>query len=287
MDSDMAGSRLRKIRVAVVAAAAALAGLMVPLAAGSATAATLTVGTPAQADLAVAESVSSASPDYGTGITFNTTVTNTSATTPSAGVIVAVATPAGLLSPTVTPSTGSYASGTWTIGALAPGANVTLTITGLAGDVADGTQTATAVVTATTADPNLVNNTASASEASQPAPVGLSIIPDPGNPPFIGVSSSGTVTWTASVDNAANPAVPPPSGTLTWSCATASTNPCPDAAALTTPNSPSITFKDSSFGVDIYTLTLLFTWTDPNYQLMDGIGAAQTSVTFITTNSGG
>jgi hypothetical protein len=249
--------------------------------------ATLTVSSPAQADLAAAETVSDASPYFDTSVTFTTTVTNTSTTTTSTGVTAAVAAPSGLISPTVTTATGSYSSGTWTIGSLAPGASATLTITGLAGDVADGTQTVTAVVTATTSDPNPANNTASASEASQPAQVTLSIIPDPGNPAVIDTSLPGTVTWTGSAVNADNPAAPPPDGTYTWSCSTAGLSPCPPVAALTSPDSPSITFTDNTLSVDTYTLSVTFTWTDPNYQLSNGSGIAQQTLQFTTTNSGG
>lgn len=248
---------------------------------------TLNVGGPAQADVAAAETVSSATPDYGTSITFTTTVTNASTTTLSAGVTVAVAAPGDLLSPTVTASTGSYAGGTWTVGSLAAGASATLHVTGLAGNVADGTQTVTAVVSATTTDQNPANNTASASEASQPAPVGVSITPDPNNPAIIDLSFPGTVTWTASVYNAANPAAPGPAGTLDWICSTVSLNPCPPAAALSTPNTPSITFTVSTFNIDIYTLTAAFSLTDPNFQGEGSGTSTQASVEFTTTDSGG
>ena len=61
-----------------------------------------------------------------------------------------------------TPSVGSYASGTgvWTIGALANGASATLTITATV--LAGGPYLNSASVTATTQDPNPVNNSASA-----------------------------------------------------------------------------------------------------------------------------
>ena len=58
-------------------------------------------------------------------------------------------------------------------------------------------------------------------------------------------------------------------------------------AALDTRGSPSITFTDSSFSVDTYTVTVTFTWTDPNYQLSDGSGVADQRVQFTTTNSAG
>jgi uncharacterized repeat protein (TIGR01451 family) len=246
--------------------------------------AALSVGAPAQADLSAVEAVSNATPFFDTSVTFTTTVTNNGPAA-AAGVTMTVAPPSGLVSPTVTPGTGSYASGTWTIGSLAAGANATLTITGLAGDVSAGTQTVTATVTATTQDPNPANNTATASEASQPAPVGLKIIPDPGNPSLIDISAPGTVTWTGSAFNVANPAGPPPAdGTYTWTCSTESEVVlCPEVPALTSPDSPSITFTDNTLGVDSYTLTVTFSWADPNYQPS---GAVSTSVEFTTIYSG-
>ncbi len=113
------------------------------------------------------------------------------------------------------------------------------------------------------------------------------MIPDPGNPAAVDISLPGSVTWTASVYNAANPAGPGPTGTTTWECSTESLNPCPFVQALVTPDTPSITFADSSFQIDIYTIALLFDWTDPNFALVNGFGSASTSVTFSTTNSGG
>ena len=211
--------------------------------------ATLSVGPPAQADLSAVEAVSNATPFFGTSVTFTTTVTNNGPAT-AAGVTVTVAAPPGLVSPAVNAGAGSYANGTWTIGSLASGTNATLTITGPAGDVSAGTQTVTA----------------------------------PNNPNPIDINAPGTVTWTASVYNAANPAAPGPAGTLTWTCSTASQVVlCPPAAALTTPNSPSITFTDNTFNIDTYTLTVTFSWTDPNYQ---SSGAVDASVEFTTVSSG-
>jgi hypothetical protein len=143
--------------------------------------ATLTV---IEADLSATQTVSTASPYYYAPVTFTTTVTNTSTTTTATGVTATVNERAGLVSPAAATGTGSYAGGTWTIGSLAPGATATLTITGDAGDVSDGTQTVTATVSAATFDPNPANNTASASEASQPAPIKdtVAFAPGSGNP---------------------------------------------------------------------------------------------------------
>ncbi len=171
--------------------------------------ATLTV-TPGP-DLTASQTVSTASPYYYAPVTFTTTtITNTSTTTTSIGVTATVNEPAGLISPEGTASTGSYSNGTWTIGSLAPGATATLTITGNAGDVSDGTQTVTATVSSTTIDPNPANNTASASEASQPAPFLAVITPDPNNLNPVNVCTPSPVTqiWYGSVVNAVNPAAP-------------------------------------------------------------------------------
>lgn len=204
----------------------------------------------AEADLSAAQTVSTTTPFYYAPVTFTTTVTNTSTQFTSHGVTATVNEPAGLISPAATPSTGTYnpGTGTWAIGSLAPGATATLTITGDAQDVTDGTQTVTATVTATTYDPNQANNTASASEASQPPPVEAFITPDPNNDNPVNVCDTGTVTFYASTGNAANPAAPPSSAgnvTYVWSCQTMGT-PCPTPDNNTT-DSPFVTYTDSGF----------------------------------------
>lgn len=257
--------------------------------------ATLTVSAPPQADLAVTETVSSATPDYGATVTFTTTVTNTSATITSAGITVAVAAPADLQSPSVSTATGSYAGGTWTVGSLAPGASATLTITGQTGNVADGTQTVTATVSATTPDPNPSNNTASASEATQPAPVGIFIVGAPTNPPIIDIGAPGPASWTGEEFNTANGNLWPAGSTFVWSCMAASGNPCPQPTSVSdltagSPSSPvgsTITYTMQDFSIDTYTLTLTASWTDPNYAMPDGSTSSSYSITFITTDSGG
>ena len=182
-------------------------------------------------DLAASQTVSTASPYYYAPVTFTTTITNTSTTTTSTGVTATVNEPAGLVSPAATASTGSYTSGTWTIGSLAPGATATLTITGDAGDVSDGTQTVTATVSSTTIDPNPANNTASASEASQPAPYMSVITPDPNNLNPVDVCAPlTTLTWYGSAVNAINAAAPPPAPApffYNWTCETTSPQGCP------------------------------------------------------------
>jgi hypothetical protein len=255
---------------------------------GVTTTAALTVAT-LDADLSVTQTVTNSTPYYYAPVTFETTVTNTSTTFSSYGVTATVAEPAGLVSPTATPSgSTSYdaSTGTWTIGSLAPGASATLDISGDAGDVSDGTQTVTATVTASTPDSNQANNTASASEASQPAPLAAVITPDPGNPNPIDISQPGTVTWYGSAVNGVNPAAPPPTGyNYRWSCETASENPCPPADGLVTPDVP-LTFQISDLGIDLYTLDLTVSTdgTNPNYQSNQIV---VTSLTFETTDTGG
>ncbi|WP_083749432.1 DUF11 domain-containing protein [Frankia sp. CcI49] len=254
---------------------------------GLATTAILTVGAaPAEADLAVTESVNVTSPVYYDDVIFTTTVTNGSATTTAHGVTAAVAIPAWLVAPSASPSgTTTFASstGVWTIGDLAPGAQATLTVSGSAGDVALGAQTLTATVSATTPDPKTANNTASATATSQQLPATVVVAPDPNNPPFLDISAPGTASWTFGVVNNFNPAAPAPTeGSLSWTCSTASFNPCPSATAVETANTLVLTFTVNDFAVDEYNIQVMY---DPgptaNY------AAAVGSLYFGTTNSGG
>ncbi|MFF0268798.1 DUF11 domain-containing protein [Kribbella sp. NPDC004536] len=229
--------------------------------------ATLTV---VQADLATTQTVSNPSPYYYAPITFTTTVTNTSSTTTSTGVTASVNVPAAVVTPTVTPSTGGYAAGTWTIGSLAPGASATLTISGVAGDVVAGLQTVTASVTAATFDPNPANNTAAASEASQPAPL-LPVLTGPSGtvnvcPPTV------TVSWVPSMVNLINPAAPtlaPGTFSYVMGCQNLASGTCPSP---TSPlgNQSFISFNNTDFvvGADyLISLTILPAFgANPNYQ---------------------
>jgi hypothetical protein len=245
--------------------------------------------TGASADLAVTQTVNTDDPYYYSPVTFTTTVTNTSATTSSQGVSVAVNVPAALFGPAEQASQGSYdgSNSTWTVGTLAPGASATLTIGGDAGDVDAGTQTVTATASAATTDPNSANNTASASEASQPAQLTLAITPSPDNPSPIDVTQPGDVSWTESVTNAENPAAPAPVlGTdygLGWTCQTASGNLCPEATAFELPNEPTVTFVIDQLEVDTYFLTLAVFPSSDNYVSTP----VTTTLSFTTTSSGG
>ena len=259
---------------------------------------TLTVSAPPQpqADLAVTETVSSTTPYYYSPVTFTTTVTNTSTTTQSDGVTVTAALPAGLVSPAETASAGSYdaTAGTWTVGSLAPGASATLTFSGDAGDVSLGTQTATAMVSATTTDPNSANNTALASEASQPAHIGATIVPSSNNPSNVDVSLPGYEAWTTGAYNAEIPSAPAPVDpggstpgadyTSTWFCHTASLNPCPAAAGTDDFNQTALEYLISSLTPDTYTITLQVCASISNTNYV--AGCPTTSVSFTVSNSG-
>ena len=237
-------------------------------------------------DLAVTEQVSNTLPYYYSPVSFTTTVTNPSTTTASHGVSVSAVVPAALISPTVSASTGSYdGTSTWTVGTLAPGASATLTISGYAGDVDAGLQTLTATITSATQDPDLANNTASASEKSQPAQLGVTITPSPDNPENIDLSLPGDVSWTGSAYNAANPAAPAPvlgsDAVIEWYCGTASGNPCPDAAAIDSDDIPTLTWAISQFEPDTYTITFAAFAASDNYT-----GFPSTALTFTVSDSG-
>ncbi len=271
----LAGTRRRTTGALL---ALTLAGLGGPLTAGTANAA----ASP-QADLAVTVTVSSLTPYYYTAVTFTTTVTNTSASTQSHGISVTAAAPAGLIKPAKTPSQGSYYATTsrWAVGSLAPAASATLTFSGYAGAVALGLQTVTATATARTPDPNSANNTASASEAAQPAQLGVTITPSPNNPSNIDISLPGSVSWTGSAYNSENPAAPAPGFFGQWFCATASGNPCPPARGTDDFNVRILTYVIHSLSPDTYTITFQASAKNSNYT-----GYPTTDDTFPVSNSG-
>ena len=236
----------------------------------------------AAADLAITEAVDQASPAYDTNVEFTTTVTNLSTTTESDGVTAAVTIPAGLTSVSADSAGYDVSTGVWTIGTLAPGGSATLHISGLAAAVAFGPQSVNATVSSLTADSNPGNNTASAAEASVPAPIEVIITPAPSNPANIDIGQPGVVSWTASEVNADNPTAPVPAGSVQWSCSTGSGNACPPAQGTDVFNIPTLTYVIQRLQVDFYTLTATFTPTDPNYQTTD----VSNTIQFATTNSG-
>ena len=94
------------------------------------TPATSVVLVAAAADIAMAKSVSDATPAVGTNVTFTITATNRGPNDATA-VTVSDPLPAGLTLVAASPSQGSYdpASGTWTVGDIANGASATLRLT--------------------------------------------------------------------------------------------------------------------------------------------------------------
>jgi uncharacterized repeat protein (TIGR01451 family) len=120
--------------------------------------------TPQQADLALAKTVSNATPNVGDTITFTVTLTD-KGSDPATNVVVADLLPAGLSFVLATPSQGTYNSttGAWTVGTISTGTPQTLQIQ--ASVVSASEQTNTATISHTDQfDPDTSNNTASASE---------------------------------------------------------------------------------------------------------------------------
>ncbi|MCU0877558.1 MAG: SpaA isopeptide-forming pilin-related protein [Pirellulaceae bacterium] len=91
--------------------------------------ATVTIDAPPAADLSVTKTVSNATPNFGSNVTFTVTVSN-AGPDQATGVAVTDQLPAGLVFVSSTPSQGSYVSGTglWTVGSINSGASATLTI---------------------------------------------------------------------------------------------------------------------------------------------------------------
>ena len=116
----------------------------------------------AQADLAIVKTVSNATPNVGSNVTFTLTVTN-NGPSPAVTVTVTDLLPAGYAFVAATPSVGSYnnVTGLWSgIGTLASSGSASLTITATV--LAAGPYLNTATTTSTTPDPNPNNNTSSA-----------------------------------------------------------------------------------------------------------------------------
>jgi len=121
---------------------------------------------PQSADLVVTKTVDDPRPEVGDIVTFTVSLENFGPTA-AQNVSVADAVPAGLQFQTVTPSTGSYASGVWTVGTLAANVTETLTITAevlppSGGSTVVSPATNTATASSTTIDPNPGSNTDSA-----------------------------------------------------------------------------------------------------------------------------
>jgi len=158
--------------------------------------ASVTVAASQPSDLAVAKSVDNPAPNVGDTVTFTVTVTNngpTAATNVTATDIL----PAGLTFVSAAPSQGTYipATGVWTIGSIANLSSASLALAATV--VSPAAQTNTAAITqADQSDPNVANNSASATVTPQQADLAITKTVDNATP---GVGS--TVTFTVTVSN--------------------------------------------------------------------------------------
>ncbi|MFE3849488.1 DUF11 domain-containing protein, partial [Flavobacterium sp. LB3P45] len=115
-------------------------------------------------DLSILKTVNNATPNVGSNIIFTITASNGGVGGGNAtGVVVNDLLPSGYTYVSSTVTTGSYnnATGVWTINSLNNGANASLTITATVNAVGNYANTAT--VTGNQPDPNLSNNTSTAS----------------------------------------------------------------------------------------------------------------------------
>jgi uncharacterized repeat protein (TIGR01451 family) len=123
---------------------------------------TLNLTGPPPLDLSLTKVVNDPTPPFGSNVTFTLTVSNPGATA-ATGVVVTDLLPAGLAFVSATPSQGIYTSGTglWTVGAVAGGGSATLAIVAAVNAITAVTNTAS-ITAFDQVDPNLTNNTASA-----------------------------------------------------------------------------------------------------------------------------
>ncbi|MBB5871858.1 putative repeat protein (TIGR01451 family) [Allocatelliglobosispora scoriae] len=141
------------------------------------------------ADVSVAKAVDKELIPSGGQAVFTITVRNAGPET-ATGVTVADALPAGLTLVSAKPTTGGYATGTWTVGDLLPGATATLVLT--VRGTTPGRHVNTAVATSTgPPDPDKGNNTATATVTvltpggELPPPTGGGQMPSTGMPTFV------------------------------------------------------------------------------------------------------
>jgi uncharacterized repeat protein (TIGR01451 family) len=151
--------------------------------------------TPQQADLQVTKVVDNTAPNVGDTITYTITLTNIG---PDAATNVSLrdVLPAGLSYASSNPSQGSYdsTSGTWTVGTVGSGATQTLKISALVTSASPAVNTAS-ISHADQYDPNLANNSDTASTIPQEADLSLSKAVN--NPtPNVGDTVIYTVTLT-------------------------------------------------------------------------------------------
>lgn len=157
---------------------------------------TVTV-TPQQADLAITKTVNNATPNVGQDVTFSLLVTNLGPNNATNAVITDKL-PAGLTFVSDTASEGSYnpTTGVWTAGTVGTGTVTPVTLTIVAQVATPGAKTNTATVTADQYDPNLSNNTSSATVTPQESDLVLTKTVDDSTP-----SVGQNVTFTVTVSN--------------------------------------------------------------------------------------
>jgi uncharacterized repeat protein (TIGR01451 family) len=172
-----------------------------PNLANNSASATVTPQAAPTADIAVTKAVNIATPIVSTNVTFTVNVTNNGPSDAS-GVIVNDALPAGLAFVGATPSQGTYNSttGMWTIGMLAAGQGVVLSIVATATRPVGTARTNTATLAASSpTDPNLANNSASATVTPQAAPTADIAVTKTVN--IASPIAGSAVTFTATVTN--------------------------------------------------------------------------------------
>ena len=150
-----------------------------------------------QADIALTKTVSNATPNQNTNVTFTVTATNNGPSN-ATGVQVTDLLPAGLTFVSAAPSVGTtYVSGTglWTIGALANGASATLAITATVNTTAPTTNTATKTAE-NQPDPVAGNDSASATITPVAADIALTKTVDNTRP-----NQNTNVTFTITATN--------------------------------------------------------------------------------------
>jgi len=152
--------------------------------------------TPEQADLAVTKSVSNATPNVGDTVTFTIQVSDLGPNT-ATHVQIHDLLPAGLMFLSATPSQGAYdpASGLWSVGTVTT--SIEKLVLHARVDSPDALSNVATITGADQFDPNLRNNSATATETPQQADLSLAKTVD--NPtPNVG----GTITFTITLTNA-------------------------------------------------------------------------------------
>ena len=171
--------------------------------------------TPQVADLAIGKLANIPNPSVGSQITFTVTLTN-AGPNPATNVAVFDQLPPGLPFVSGTPSQGTYspASGAWNVGTLVPGNTATLTLTAAVASAAQQTNTAT-ITHSDQFDPNLSNNSASATIVPVGGITTTTAVTSAPNPSTIGQQ----VTFTATVTSSGGT----PTGTVTFTDSTTNT----------------------------------------------------------------